>query len=93
MLQEYTGAVMETKKPFIITLANSKEIKLPWNEWDHKWEGHVSYWDKVNKMCDPVLGVNAIANAVAKSAKNNHYGLLLDNFILTISVYDFMTEV
>jgi len=40
-----------------------------------------------------VLGVNAIANAVAQSAKGNHYGLVLDNFILTISIYDFKSEV
>ena len=77
------------KSPFIVKLSNSKEMKLPWDEWDHKWVGHVCYWDKVNKMCDPVYGVNAIANAVAKSVNMNHYGLALENFILTISVYDF----
>lgn len=81
------------KKPFIVTLANSKEMQLPWDEWDHKWQGHIYYSYDVKKMCDPILGVNAIANAVAKSAKNNHYGLSLDNSMLTISVYDFMTEV
>lgn len=84
---------MKTNKPFIIELSNSQEMKLPWDEWNQKWSGHVSYWDNVDKMDDPVLGVNAIANAVGKSTKGNYYGLVLDNLVLTISVYDFKLEV
>lgn len=80
---------MKTNKPFAIKLSNSQEIKLPWNEWYQKWEGHVSYWDNLDKLNDDVLGVNAIANAVAHSAKNNHYALSLEDLILTICVYDF----
>lgn len=83
---------MKTVKPFVIKLSNSQEMKLPWNSWDQKWLGHVSYWDNVDKLNDPVLGVNAIANAVARSAKSNQYALKLDNLILTISVYDFKQE-
>ncbi len=84
---------MKTKKPFIVKLSDSQEMKIYWDEWYQKWEGHISYYDNPSKMTDPVLGVNAIANAVAQSAKGNHYGLVLDNFILTISIYDFKSEV
>ncbi len=68
-------------------------MKIYWNEWYQKWEGHVSYYDNLDKLNDSVLGVNAIANAVSKSAKGNHYGLVLDNLMLTISIYDFKSEV
>jgi hypothetical protein len=84
---------MKTNKPFIIKLSNSQEMKIYWNEWDQKWEGHVSYLFNLDKLNDPVIGVNAIANAVGKSAKGNHYGLVLDNLMLTISIYDFKSEV
>lgn len=84
---------MKTNKPFIVKLSNSQEMELPWDEWDQKWTGHVCYWDNVNKMTDPVLGVNAIANAVSRSAKGNAFGVSLDNFVLTINVYDFKAEV
>lgn len=84
---------MKTNKPFIITLSDSQEMKIYWNEWDQKWEGHVSYLFNLDRLTDPVLGVNAIANAVGKSAKGNHYGLSFDNLMLTISIYDFKSEV
>lgn len=80
---------MKTNKPFIVKLSNFQEMKLLWDSWDQKWLGHTSYWGNVDKLVDPILGVNAIANAVARSAKNNQYALKLDNLILTISVYDF----
>lgn len=83
---------MKTNKPFVVKLANSQEMKLPWSEWDQKWLGHVSYWDNVDRLNDPVLGVNAIANAVAHSAKNNQYALKLNDLMLTISVYDFKSR-
>lgn len=83
---------MKTNKPFIIELSNFQEMKLPWDFWDQKWLGYVSYWGNVDKLNDPVLGVNAIANAVARSAKNNQYALKLEDLILTISVYDFKSR-
>lgn len=83
---------MKTNKTFIIELSNSQEMKLLWDSWNQKWLGHVSYWGNVDKLNDPILGVNAIANAVAHSAKNNQYALKLEDLILTISVYDFKQE-
>lgn len=80
---------MKTSKPFIIELSNSQEMKLLWDIWDQKWLGYISYWGNVDKLTDSVLGVNAIANAVARSAKNKQYALKLEDLILTISVYDF----
>ena len=78
-----------SKKPFTIKLKDSQELKLSWDELDQKWVGHISYWDNMDKLNDHVLGVNAIANAVASGAKNHHYVLSLNNLILTISIYDF----
>lgn len=80
---------MKTNKSFIIKLSNSQEMKLPWDTWDQKWSGYVSYWGNVDKLNDPVLGFNAIANAVARSAKNKQYALKLEDLMLSISVYDF----
>ena len=80
---------MNGKKPFIVELSNSQEMKLPWDEWDQKWLSHINYSYNINKINDSIFGVNAIANAVAHSAKNNHHALSFYISMLTISVYDF----
>ena len=83
---------MKNNDPILIELSDGSHLRLVWDPWYHYYARTVMYdYKKPETTCDPVKGVNAIANAVAKYANkcNRHYGLEFENFFLSIRVYNF----